>query len=101
MSTTTIEWPPTRREIMAVEFRVLGWRRFLIDTVYWWWISLFNLGFGVPFWLWKPLGLNGWRAYFICRNEFEYPAIHRWYGKRWRDTRKPLPADLAIKEWPR
>lgn len=80
--------------LMVVEFRVLPLRRFIKDTIYWAWISLW-IAAPIDF-LWSlqhiPF-MAGCRGYFEWRDGIEYPAIGRWHRGQWRRWRaREFPA---------
>lgn len=82
------DWRPSWAQQVAVEVRVLGLRRTVRDTFYFWWCMA---------WLGMPMGplwalqhvpfLEGCRGYFEWRDGNEFPAINRWLSlrfARWR-----------------
>lgn len=80
------------RVVLAVEFRVLPFRRFVVDTAYWWWVSFwFAVLPPLAALTWIPW-MAGCQGYFEFRDSIDYPAIHRFYSMRWtrwRNNRFP------------
>jgi hypothetical protein len=73
----------TYRELLAVEFRVLPFHRFVKDRIYWGWCSLwFAVLPPLAALTWVPF-MAGCRGYFELRDGAEYPAIGRWCSQHW------------------
>lgn len=81
-------YPVTFTEMLAVEYRVLPFRRFVKDRFYWTWVSFwFAVLPPLAALTYVPL-MAGCRGYFEWRDGNEYPAIQRYCSMRWRRWRK-------------